>query len=307
MKSLEKGMDHGQSLQNYEQRLNLVLDHIERNFDRSLSLEHLADLAHFSPFHFHRLFKAYVGETPHIFVRRLRLQKALATMELKGRKSLTEVALESGFAQSSDFSRAFRDVYGYAPSKHVKGRTREDSKIWQDVPERKQYAFGSPVEPVDGEQFQVRIETMPSQRIAFVRVIGGKGLMEGLERLLAWGRRMNIYPGAQLAATSPDSPDIVPPSRYRMDLCMVLPAATKEAGRMSFATWPSLRYAMVHAHGDIHKVSRAWNHLFAKWLPESGYEPDHAPYLELFRNSDDSNGWSILDLDCCVPIRPLTR
>jgi predicted transcriptional regulator YdeE len=76
---------------------------------------------------------------------------------------------------------------------------------------------------------------------------------------------------------------------------------------MSFAGMPALKYAMVHSRGDIHKVQRAWTHLFANWLPASGYEPADAPYLELFRDSDDSKGWSILDLDCCVPIRPISR
>jgi len=250
-----------------------------------------------------------VGESPHVFVRRLRLQKAMALMEQRPQRNLAEIALESGFAQSSDFSRAFRDVHGYPPSKHKKGRAREDSKIWQDMPANTGYGFRRPNEPVEGDEFQVRIEDLPAQRIAFVRVIGAHRpdrLMAALERLLSWGRRRGIYPGATLAATSPDNPDIVPTSRYRIDLCMILPAALPEKGRISFATIPALRYAMVHCHGDISKVERAWTHLFAYWLPTSGYEPSNAPYLELFRNSDDSKGWSTLDLDCCVPVRPLS-
>jgi len=302
-------MDDGRSLECYEQRLNDVLDYIEKGFDRPLSLEHLADVAQFSPFHFHRLFRAYVGETPHVFVRRLRLQKAMASMERRPRKNLAEIALDSGFAQSSDFSRAFREVYGYPPSKHTKGRVREDSKIRQDMLQNRGYGFGRPNEAVEGDEFQVRIENLPAQRIAYVRVIGAyrpERMMAALERLLNWGRRRGIYPGAKLATSSPDNPDLVPTSRYRIDLCMILPKGQRETGTVSFATMPALRYAMVHCHGDIHKVDRAWTHLFGDWLPSSGYEPLDAPSVELFRNSDDSQGWSTLDLDCCVPIRPLT-
>ncbi|AIE83691.1 helix-turn-helix domain-containing protein [Fimbriimonas ginsengisoli] len=85
------------SLAQYEQRLNDVLDYVEQNFDSPLPLERLADIAHFSPFHFHRLFKAYVGEAPHTFLRRLRLQKAIGLMEGK-RRTLAEIAVECGFA-----------------------------------------------------------------------------------------------------------------------------------------------------------------------------------------------------------------
>jgi len=304
-------MRNGRStpVETYEQRLNGVIDYIEANFDGNLPLERLSDVACFSPFHFHRLFRAYVGETPHVFVRRLRLQKALLVMERRPHKNLAEVALECGFSQSSDFSRAFREVYGYPPSKHTKGRQSEDSKIRQDTAPESGYGFGRPQPAVEGDDFQVRIEELPAQRIAYVRVIGAQQpdkLIAALGRLLNWGREMGIYPGATLASTSPDNPEIVPASRYRLDLCMILPKGMRETGRISFAGMPALRYAMVHSRGDIHKVERAWAHLFGKWLPSSGYEPFDAPYLELFRDSDDSKGWSTLDLDCCVPIRPIS-
>ncbi len=74
-------MDSEPKVNRYEQRLNHVLDYIEANFDRGRSLEHLADISEFSPFHFHRLFKAYTGEPPHTFVWRLRLQQAVQMLE----------------------------------------------------------------------------------------------------------------------------------------------------------------------------------------------------------------------------------
>ncbi len=89
-------------------------------------------------------------------------------------------------------------------------------------------------------------------RIAYVRVIGAskpERLMVALNRLLTWGRRRGIYPGATLASTSPDNPDLVPTARYRMDLCMVVPTGTPELGRVSFATLPARRYAMLHCLG----------------------------------------------------------
>ena len=303
-------MEHSLSTAHYERRLNAVLDHIEQTYDQPLSLEHLANVAHFSPFHFHRLFKEYVGETPSVFVRRLRLQKALALVEQSPRCTLAEIALECGFAQSSDFTRAFREVYGYPPSKHTKGRAAKDSKIWQDMLSNRGYGFDRPQSAEEGDDFQVRVETLPTKRIAFVRVIGAyqpNRLIAALNRLLDWGRSNGIYPGAQLASSSPDNPELVPVTRYRMDLCMIVPEGFPESGNMNFTTLPERRYAMVHAYGDIHRVYRAWSFLFASWLPGSGNEPDDAPSVELFRNSDDSTGWSTLDLDCCLPIRPVTQ
>ena len=53
-----------------------MLIHIQENIDKPLSLEALADVACFSPFHFHRIFAAYVGETLNDYIRRTRLEWA---------------------------------------------------------------------------------------------------------------------------------------------------------------------------------------------------------------------------------------
>ena len=62
--------------QTYRQRLLKVLVHINEHLDKDLALEQLARISHFSPFHFHRVFRAMVGESVHQHVRRLRLELA---------------------------------------------------------------------------------------------------------------------------------------------------------------------------------------------------------------------------------------
>jgi uncharacterized protein (TIGR03067 family) len=91
----------------YQQRINRVIDHIKDHLAEPLPLEKLARLAHFSPFHFHRIFRSLVGEPLHSFIRRLRLEKAVLQMSHGPHATLTEIALRWGFASSSDFQRTF--------------------------------------------------------------------------------------------------------------------------------------------------------------------------------------------------------
>jgi transcriptional regulator GlxA family with amidase domain len=62
-----------QTIEDYRLRMLAVLVHIQRHLDSDLSLEELADVANFSPFHFHRLFHGLVGESIREHVCRLRL------------------------------------------------------------------------------------------------------------------------------------------------------------------------------------------------------------------------------------------
>lgn len=95
-------------------RLRLAAAHIEASLDRPLPVAGVASAACLSPFHFHRLFTAYFGETPHRYITRLRLERARALLRGSSR-SITEVALECGFETPAAFTARFAKRFGVAP------------------------------------------------------------------------------------------------------------------------------------------------------------------------------------------------
>lgn len=108
----------------YTARINRVIDHIERNLDRRLSLDELSRVASFSPYHFHRVFSAMVGETLSSFVGRLRLERAASQLLYAPQRAVTEVALDSGFSSPASFARAFKAHFGVSASEWRKiGKT----------------------------------------------------------------------------------------------------------------------------------------------------------------------------------------
>lgn len=68
-------MESKQSRNEYLRRIYKVQDYIESNINDSLSIEELADVAGFSKFHFHRIFKGIVNESLSRYVNRLKLEK----------------------------------------------------------------------------------------------------------------------------------------------------------------------------------------------------------------------------------------
>lgn len=101
-----------QAVSTYHKRLEKVLRHIEANLHEPPSLEKLSKVACLSPFHFHRIFTAMVGETVAAYVRRLVLQRAAYYLSYnRETPSITELALNSGYESADAFSRAFRSFF----------------------------------------------------------------------------------------------------------------------------------------------------------------------------------------------------
>jgi AraC family transcriptional regulator len=100
----------------YRSRLNRTIDYIHNHYDEDLNLTILAEVACFSKFHFHRIFRAMVGETLNDFVQRIRLEKSITKLTTELNKSITEIALDCGFSCSQNFAKIFKAHYGMTPS-----------------------------------------------------------------------------------------------------------------------------------------------------------------------------------------------
>ena len=96
-------------------RIERVHDYLSGHLDREVDLEHLAGVACFSPFHFHRIYHALQGETVADSVRRMRLHRAALDL-IDGDVPIARVAARAGYGSQAAFTRAFRSAYGAPPA-----------------------------------------------------------------------------------------------------------------------------------------------------------------------------------------------
>jgi AraC family transcriptional regulator len=89
----------------YTKRMHRVLEYIDSHLDQPLELTTLAAVAHFSPFHFHRLFSAWMGETLGDYLRRRRLEIAAMRLAAQPGLPILNAALSVGFGSSEAFTR----------------------------------------------------------------------------------------------------------------------------------------------------------------------------------------------------------
>ena len=93
---------------------------MDRSYDKPLDVPALARVALTSEAHFIRTFKETFGETPHRYLQRRRLERAMALLR-ETERPVTEICLEVGFASLGSFSRTFTRVVGMSPSAYREG------------------------------------------------------------------------------------------------------------------------------------------------------------------------------------------
>jgi AraC family transcriptional regulator len=104
-----------QIFENHSDCIEDVMRYIREHIGEPLDRETLADVAGFSVPHFHRIFRAHVGESAISYIRRIRLERAGRKLRM-GAVDITEVALAAGYDSHSSFSKAFKQQYGLSPS-----------------------------------------------------------------------------------------------------------------------------------------------------------------------------------------------
>src|SRR3982751_929105 len=96
-------------------RLLRARDAMDRSYAEPLDVPALARVAHVSEAHFIRTFRATFGETPHRYLQRRRVERAMFLLRETDR-SVSDICLDVGFASLGTFSRTFRDIVGRSPT-----------------------------------------------------------------------------------------------------------------------------------------------------------------------------------------------
>lgn len=299
------GLPNGGS--DYLARVNRALDYIVRHLDQRLKLQDVAAAAALSPFHFHRVFHALIGETLHQFVKRQRLERALQRMSHAPRRTLTEIALDCGFSSSSDFSRSFRQHYGCAPRAfdlatfRASRREAFDELVTAQPGQSRLAGLPAGANP-DG--FQATLRDLPARSVAYLRVLDPYReavVHAACERLLKWAKARGLADGQWLGYMW-EEPEIVELAKCRYDVAVVVDAHFAPAGEIGRFEFPPMRVAEVVIRGDLALETRALDWLYKCWLPTSGYVPADQPAFEAWIGRPFAHGDAYFELACQLPV-----
>ncbi|MGE3180012.1 MAG: GyrI-like domain-containing protein [Phycisphaerae bacterium] len=235
--------------QDWQERIDAARKTLEQRLDEDVSLEELADIALYSPFHFHRLFRALTGETVREHVRRLRLERAAHHL-VHAATDILNIALTARYDSHEAFTRAFKSRFGIPPSE-FRAQKREIRAV--RITKCKEF------------NMDVRIESRSDEHIAFVRHTGAyNDVGAAWGTLMKWGWTKMMFGKPDTFGLCHDDPDVTPAEKLRYDACMVVDAKTKTKGDIQTRVLPAGHFAVTLHNGALDQISSTYAKLFAR-------------------------------------------
>lgn len=294
-------MNNKGTKRNYSEEIHRAIDYIEEHLSENITLEKLAGIACFSPFHFHRVFVAETGETPRNFVERNKLEKAAGLLFHNPLKTISDISLECGFSSASAFSRAFKKQYGTPPGKFF-------SKHINDFHYGETHRFKSHSEDASKVcRFNV-FAKLPSMHLAYCQTMIGyaTGMSKSWKTLLGFATLNNwLQKETRFLGIPFDNPNVTPAERCRYRACISIPGnIVIKRGKVKTMDIPAGNYALFHFKGKKENIADAYVYIYGEWLPQSGFVPGNIPLLELYPPEFlTQNMREIIEYDIALPLK----
>ena len=263
------------ALENYQARMQRVLDYIDQHLNDHLSLAALASVAAFSKHHFHRQFIATFGLTPQRYVQLARMKRASFRLAFKDDANITEIAMDAGYDAPDAFARAFRGRFGQVPSVF---RKSPDWELWLAALGALSRARSKLAPNFSISDVVVR-ET-PGVRVAVMQHRGDPvRIGETIRRFIAWRKASGLdRKVSETFNVFCSDPRATPAVDFRLNLCAATDRAidANEYGVES-GLIPAGRCAVLRVAGMSDDLEPAGFFLYRDWLPRSGEEPRDFP------------------------------
>ena len=258
----------------YLKRIQVAIDYIENNLGRNIGLEDVSQIAAFSPYHFHRVFKSLLGESVNSYICKRQLTQAAAEL-IDSDNRIIDIALAYQFGSQEAFTRAFKRQYGVTPN----GFRKTGSKhILQD---KKRLTLDSIEHLAQGITLKPRIEIIPG---FYALGLEYRGLNKNGEIPAMW----EVF-----FTRKSEIPDIID-NHISLGICEVVQPFTEESTFSYLAgvkvenqapipkgmikTYiPTQEYAVFSHKDSVASLEETYSYIYGTWLLKSGYEllPSH--------------------------------
>ncbi|WP_456278666.1 AraC family transcriptional regulator [Bacillus sp. AK128] len=289
----------------YEVCIQRTLDYIEGNLNSPITLVELAEVACFSPFHFHRVFQTMVGESVMDYIRKRRLTNAAERLFYTDEKVI-DIAFDLGFQYPESFNRAFKKFYAVSPRQYRDSKCLSGPLIGKARLVITHSLGGICMEPNIIKKPELHIIGYELK----TRNVDGQNNRDIPE---FWQQYMQnqlgckipnpIHQNQELGICTDFNPET---GEFVYVIGMEVPKGTDVPEGMVSITIPELEYAVFTTPKSDEKsftssIQSTWNQIFTEWFPKSNYEHDGTVEFELY----DERCYGAVDkeMDLYIPVK----
>jgi AraC family transcriptional regulator len=283
-----------------KKRIDDVIGYILAHPATEVSLETLAGLAHYSPFHLQKIFKEIIGESPKQYILKLRLEIALHLLIIHPHRPIQQIAADAGFSSPAVFSRAMRSYFGHSPGQLRELSHPQQMKILHAVNQKFPPAAAAASPALPGHPIIHIVKKDALNGIYRIAPFDDPGKIQG-----AFLELTRIARTREGATTEPVLYGILTPHQ-RNTYQAFLPLAPGEPAlkRYPLTEIKSGLFAAVTVRGGLRQTNRAIHYFYRQWLPGSGYKIADITGFEAFAGSPASIPYAQLERVIHIPIEP---
>ena len=295
----------------YIKRINKVLTFIDENLDTELSLHSISNVASYSPFHLHRLFKAITNETLNSFIIRKRIERAASMLIHNQEYSIAEISDKYGFNSDSSFSRTFKKMYGQSPSAFRRSNLNNFSKISKVNSKIGKVNFItdeylcniSNLKNWIALNAKIEINQLPKMHLAYITQIGENGIENAFHRILQWAttKRTLAKGDGTVCRVFHDSFKVTDAKKVRMSIGILTNQLMSVEGEIGMTTMEAGKSIVGHFSIEPVEFEKAWDSLFI-WMNENGYKKSDKFPFEIYHNNYKEHPENKCMVDMYIPI-----
>lgn len=293
----------------YKNRINRVFEFIDQNLESDLSLNAVSEIAFFSPFHFHRVFKFVTEETLNEYVKRKRIEKSASDL-LHKNITATQIAHKYGFSDNSSYSRAFKKYFRVSPTEFKNQNPNKFSKIrqlksknGQEYPDYEKYiCIINNLKKWTEMNAKIEIKEMPKMDLAYVSSIGPQNLESAYQKLMKWATPQGLMnEQTKMVTIYHDSFKVTEPNKVRMSASILLNKTVEADGEIGLTSIQKGKFIVGSFEIGLNEFEKSWTGLFV-WMNENGYKKADREPFEIYYNNFNEHPERKAIVDFCIPI-----
>ncbi len=275
----------------YQRQVNIIIEYINDHLDEELDLNMLAEKANFSPYHFHRIMKAFLGEPLGAFIVRLRVEAAARLLRYTD-LPVQDIAYRMGYDMPSSLSKVFRSFYNISPTEF---RNNKSYTIMRPLLLNENLNLKAP-----------KVQEVEAKKAIYIQLLGEYSTLDfpgTWQRLWQFVKENKLYSaGIEHICFYYDDPKVTESDKLRTDICLVVHKPAVAKGEVGVKELGGGKYAVFHYQGPYEQLGSVYDTIYGKWLPEGGYQIRNAPVFEKYLNNPKDTTPEKLKTEIYVPI-----